>query len=319
VTRALVLGSGGLTGLAWEAGVLQGLADAGVAIADWDLVVGSSAGAYVGARLLAEGSAEPLFSAQLAINPSAEEAALSAAAGRLLLLLIRLARLPGLAWGAKAAVLPLALRSLTLNAARDGLGEFATLGVILRSRRQGGTGIETLQALGRLARGSGRPEPLLIAYSDHLLGPITAWPAARLAVVAVDIADGSRRAIDRSDGVSLAQAVAASSAVAGILPPITVAGHRYMDGGSGSQTNADLAAEHGQILVVAPADRGALAGELQSLRSGGAEIAAIRPSNRAAKVLGEELARLDPARMRASAQAGQEDGRAAVPLFKDQA
>jgi NTE family protein len=71
--------------------------------------------------------------------------------------------------------------------------------------------------------------------------------------VAWDISDGSRRAIDRSGQAPLARAVAASTAVAGILPAITLAGHRYMDGGTGSQTNADLAAGHDQVLVLAPA------------------------------------------------------------------
>lgn len=51
-SRALVLGSGGLTGLAWQAGVLAGLADAGVSVAA-DLVVGTSAGSVLGARLAA--------------------------------------------------------------------------------------------------------------------------------------------------------------------------------------------------------------------------------------------------------------------------
>ena len=83
--RALVLGSGGLTGIAWEAGVLQGLADGGFPVADWDLVVGSSAGAYVGARLLAEGSAGPVFGAQLSLDARAEERALRAATGRLVI------------------------------------------------------------------------------------------------------------------------------------------------------------------------------------------------------------------------------------------
>ncbi|MFT4109755.1 patatin-like phospholipase family protein, partial [Propionicimonas sp.] len=48
--RALVLGSGGLTGMAWQAGVLAGLADAGVRL-ESDLVVGTSAGALLGAHL----------------------------------------------------------------------------------------------------------------------------------------------------------------------------------------------------------------------------------------------------------------------------
>jgi NTE family protein len=315
MTRALVLGSGGLTGIAWEAGVLQGLADGGSVVGDWDLVVGSSAGAYVGARLLAEGAAQPLFGAQLAIDSRAEERALRAATGRLPIWLIRAARRPGLGWVARAGVLPLAVRAVTVNAARYGLGEFVALRVILRSRRQGVSVAETLRALGRLARGNRAAEGVWIGYWERALGLVQAWPSAPLAVMAVDIADGARRAIDRSGEAPLARAVAASTAVAGIFPAITVSGHRYMDGGTGSQTNADLAVGYDQILVVAPVDRGALEGELAQLRASGCEVVVIRPSAHAAEVLGHELAWLDPTRIPASARAGREDGRAAAPVF----
>ncbi len=47
--RALVLGGGGITGIAWELGVLSGLLDHGVDLTAADLVVGTSAGAFVGA------------------------------------------------------------------------------------------------------------------------------------------------------------------------------------------------------------------------------------------------------------------------------
>ncbi|MFF5506300.1 patatin-like phospholipase family protein [Streptomyces roseolus] len=50
---ALVLGAGGLVGAAWEIGILHGLAEAGEDLSDVDLVVGSSAGAVVGALLTA--------------------------------------------------------------------------------------------------------------------------------------------------------------------------------------------------------------------------------------------------------------------------
>jgi len=53
--RALVLGSGGATGIAWELGVLTGLADAGLSL-DADLVVGTSAGAVVAAWLTTAGA-----------------------------------------------------------------------------------------------------------------------------------------------------------------------------------------------------------------------------------------------------------------------
>jgi len=51
VTRALVLGGGGPLGVGWQAGLLTALADAGVSLADADFVVGTSAGAIVGAQL----------------------------------------------------------------------------------------------------------------------------------------------------------------------------------------------------------------------------------------------------------------------------
>jgi hypothetical protein len=47
---------------------------------------------------------------------------------------------------------------MTANAARYGLGGFAALRVILRSRRPGASAAETARALGRLARGEPRPE-----------------------------------------------------------------------------------------------------------------------------------------------------------------
>ncbi|WP_432762230.1 hypothetical protein [Streptomyces sp. NBC_01241] len=45
---ALVLGAGGVTGSAWETGILYGLAKAGVDLTGADLIIGSSAGAAVG-------------------------------------------------------------------------------------------------------------------------------------------------------------------------------------------------------------------------------------------------------------------------------
>src|SRR5919199_1718799 len=49
--RALVLGGGGITGIAWELGLLAGLRRLGTDLGDADLIVGTSAGAYVGAVL----------------------------------------------------------------------------------------------------------------------------------------------------------------------------------------------------------------------------------------------------------------------------
>jgi NTE family protein len=62
---ALVLGGGGITGIAWEIGVLAGLAEAGVDLGTADLVVGTSAGSVVGAALRSGTPVEDLFAAQL--------------------------------------------------------------------------------------------------------------------------------------------------------------------------------------------------------------------------------------------------------------
>ena len=53
-TRALVLGGGGAVGVGWQTGLLMGLHEAGVDLAGAEAIVGTSAGALVGA-LLASG------------------------------------------------------------------------------------------------------------------------------------------------------------------------------------------------------------------------------------------------------------------------
>ncbi|MEU4538979.1 patatin-like phospholipase family protein [Streptosporangium sp. NPDC023825] len=78
--RALVLGSGGIVGIAWEIGVLAGLAEHGVDLGEADLVIGTSAGAVVGARLAAGVGVEHLYGGQLA-PPDGEHAPRTSAFG----------------------------------------------------------------------------------------------------------------------------------------------------------------------------------------------------------------------------------------------
>ena len=64
-STALVLGGGGVTGIAWELGILKGLADEGVDLAAADLVVGTSAGSVVGAQITSGHSLDELYAGQL--------------------------------------------------------------------------------------------------------------------------------------------------------------------------------------------------------------------------------------------------------------
>ncbi|WP_432980042.1 patatin-like phospholipase family protein [Dactylosporangium sp. CA-233914] len=55
-STALVLGAGGITGVAWQLGILVGLHDRGIDLgADADLILGTSAGAMTGALIAAFG------------------------------------------------------------------------------------------------------------------------------------------------------------------------------------------------------------------------------------------------------------------------
>ena len=69
-SSAIVLGGGGVTGIAWEIGVLAGLLDAGVDLGA-DAVFGTLAGAFVGAALAAGADIERLYAAQQA--PAVDE------------------------------------------------------------------------------------------------------------------------------------------------------------------------------------------------------------------------------------------------------
>lgn len=62
--KALVLGGGGITGIAWEIGILAGLADQGIDLTDADLVVGTSAGSVVGVDIRSEMTLVDLYAVQ---------------------------------------------------------------------------------------------------------------------------------------------------------------------------------------------------------------------------------------------------------------
>ncbi|MET8121603.1 patatin-like phospholipase family protein [Micromonospora sp. NPDC005291] len=64
--RALVLGGGGVTGVAWELGLLAGLVERGVPVTEADLVVGTSAGSLVGAQVCSGLPLEQFYGEQLA-------------------------------------------------------------------------------------------------------------------------------------------------------------------------------------------------------------------------------------------------------------
>jgi NTE family protein len=122
------------------------------------------------------------------------------------------------------------------------------------------------------------------------------WPERPLLVPAVDAATGELVVFDRDAGASLVDAVAASCAVPGLWPPVTIGARQYVDGGVRSGTNADLARE-AELIVVLQAgeprpDDAAAVGPLEP-GADGQGVLVVRPDDAFLAARGDDP--LDPA------------------------
>lgn len=160
--------------------------------------------------------------------------------------------------------------------------------------------------IGRLALATPTvPEAQRVAVIAARL-PVHTWPERALRVTAVDAHTGAFRVFDRDSGVPLVAAVAASCAVPGVWPPVTIGGRRYVDGGMRSPVNADLADGYARVVVLAPVTRGigpmvGAVPQVDALRSR-ARVALVSPDDAARRAIGRNV--LAPARRAASARAG---------------
>jgi len=306
LTRALVLGGGGVTGIAWEAGVLHGLAETGFDIRNWDMVVGTSAGAVVGAKLLGEPDFEAWFATQLLDDTTADDEIVVVLAGRIGARCIFAGRRRRLGWLPRVWLTATTAETFVRHAARRPSSAVRSFGDGPGPRLISGPNplLARAASLARVARTA--PADRFIEVIAAALDPVADWPSG-LAVTAI-AQDGSTVVFDERSGVELPRAVAASAAVPLLFPPIVVGGRVYIDGGIGSQTNAAAAAGIEEILVVAPINGGALGSVLTDLEAAGARVDIIRPGEAAGPVLGRNLELLDPARRALAARTGIEDG-----------
>jgi NTE family protein len=137
-----------------------------------------------------------------------------------------------------------------------------------------GTPQQMLRAVGELALETRTvPESQRHAAIAARL-PVPDWPDRDLRIPAIDAASGELTVFSRDSGVALVDAVAASCAVPGVWPPVTIGDRRYIDGGTRSSTNAYLAAGTDRILVVVPS----LADQPDPLRRLDEEIETLRPT-----------------------------------------
>jgi NTE family protein len=130
------------------------------------------------------------------------------------------------------------------------------------------------------------------------------WPDRALVITAVDAHTGEFRTFDRDSGVPLLSAVAASCAVPGVYPPVTVDGRRYIDGGTRSPANADLAHGYDRLVVLAPIPRGIgpIASVDAQVTGMVSRVAVVSPDEDSRTAIGRNV--LDPAARAPSAEAG---------------
>ncbi|GAA4699149.1 patatin-like phospholipase family protein [Nocardioides conyzicola] len=213
--RGLVLGGGGITGIAWETGLLFGLQELGVDVTEADAVVGTSAGSVVGAQVTTGNTLADLYAYQVSTPRPAPLASIGPGV------------MVGFAW--------------SMLRARGELEAFGRLVGQWAVRRAAAGRTPTV-------------EERFAAIRERLPVQEWAGDG-RLLVTAVDATSGALRVFDGSDGVSLVEAVAASCAVPGVYPPVPIDGRPYIDGGARSGSNADLLADCDRVLAFTPVDR----------------------------------------------------------------
>ncbi|MBQ0987377.1 patatin-like phospholipase family protein [Streptomyces sp. F63] len=145
------------------------------------------------------------------------------------------------------------------------------------------------------------------------------WPERRLLITAVDAATGEFRVFDAASGVGIVDAVAASCAVPGVWPPVTIGGRHWIDGGVRSSANADVADGCRRVLVLAPMAGGGgpvptVRAQAERLAAGGARVELITPDRAARAAFGRNP--LDPARRAAAARAGRAQAAAHATAVK---
>lgn len=228
----LVLGGGGMVGMAYHAGVLRALEqEAGFCPADADLVVGTSAGSVVGAYLRSGWSTEDFWQLALGTHPTK----------------------PGI--GGQVDGKPVGSELMTatwrtpFDLSRRALGSAYVLGRSLSPFRLP-MAVPVPAVLARLFPGGlfemteGRRR-----FEEELPEE---WPAAALWLTTVDISTGRRVVLGRTGApaCSLRKAVMASAAIPGFYRPVKVGRRVLVDGGAHSSSNLDLAVRARCSLII---------------------------------------------------------------------
>ena len=298
MTRALILGGGGPVGIAWETGLIAGLAEEGVDVASADFIMGTSAGSYVGSQLA------------MGRGPADMAGAILAEAER----------------GRSAAQIATPPRDGERPAPPD-------LTPLMQMMQEAASGTRDAKEVHKeigafaLAARTVDEDTFIKSFGRQLSGEqAERWPAKAYACTAVDAETGEFVVWDNDSKVGLARAVASSCSVPGVYPPVTINGRRYIDGGMRSGTNADIAKGHDLVLLVAlrvasgaddpraQRQREMLDREIKALTDAGAKVELVTPDEASQTTFGVNL--MDARKRPAACQAGLAQGRALAAALK---
>lgn len=230
----LVLGGGGLIGLAYHAGALKALDDEGVDVTGADVIVGTSAGAIIGSYLASGWKQTDFYDYAYRRHPNSSKDPESMDE--------QVAQIFEPKW----------------NSAQE------------RVRRYVGSAFALASSRGHLHRlNKGRAPlhhlrkffPSGMYATDRTRERLSEelpheWPREGLMISTVELYSGKRVAFGHPSApeAPLPDAVLASTAIPGVFPPVRINGGQYVDGGAHSATSLDLAVHAGcdRIICIAP-------------------------------------------------------------------
>lgn len=166
----------------------------------------------------------------------------------------------------------------------------------------------SVQRLGRAAlAASTSPASGMYDTVRTLLCGVADWPARDLRIAAVDAVSGEVGVFGAGMKAGLVDVVAASCAVPLIWPPVTLDGRRWIDGGSRSTSNIQLARGYGRVLAVAPIPKAvgphpSAQQQAAELAAGGTAVFLVCPDRADRRAMGRDMTA--NARVPAAARAG---------------
>ena len=230
----LVLGGGGLIGLAYHAGALKALDESGIDLAGSDVVVGTSAGSIMAAYLAAGWTPSDFFDYAYGRHPRA------------------VARAEDQVRETQNIFTPL-WENRVQRIARSVGSTFAVLSSRGYWGRVAGERIPNERLRRAFPSGLYSTTETRLRLEEDLPAK---WPRPGLLICTAELYSGRRVVFGDPDApnATLPDAVLASTAIPGIFPPVRIGDRSFVDGGIVSATSLDLAVEAGctSIICVAP-------------------------------------------------------------------